>query len=462
MVAYLQDTIVARATSPGAGALAVVRLSGPGAFDILDRLTAGASQRPPARRATLVRLRDPDGGQVLDQALATVFPGPASFTGEDVVEFSCHGGVVVVGSVEMACRRLGARGAEPGEFTRRAFLNGRIDLLQAEAIADLVEGRNPAQHAHAIHHLERGLSQRVASVREQLLRVEALLVQNLDFPEEDEPPVPVEEIRLAADGVLRALDALLATAPQGTLLREGGLVVLAGRPNAGKSSLFNALLGEERAIVTEEAGTTRDALEVPVSIAGYPFRLVDTAGLREGGGKVERLGIEVARRYLEQADLVMFCMEAGREPGLDELAFLAEWEGRPGVVVRTKRDLAGDRVTGVGEGIPGGWPAVEVSVAGEGGGLALLSRVLGERVYGEVAAARYREAPVVTRARQAAALGRARDEVRAFATALSEGLPPEVASTHLRPAETALEELVGVIQREDVLDVLFREFCIGK
>jgi len=460
-VGHLQDTIVARATGPGVGALAVVRLSGPGAFHILDRLSPGRSERPAPRRATLVRLQHPGSGEVLDHAVVTLFPGPGSFTGEDVVELSCHGGVVVVGSVEAACRRLGARGAEPGEFTRRAFLNGRIDLLQAEAIADLVEGRNPAQHTAAIHQLERGLSLRVAAVREQLVRVEALLVQHLDFPDEDEPPVPLVEIRLAAEGVVSAVEALLATAPQGTLLREGALVVLAGRPNAGKSSLFNALLGEDRAIVTEEAGTTRDALEVPVLIAGYPMRLVDTAGLREGGERVERLGIEVARRYLEQADLVLFCMEAGREPGPDELGFLEEWRERPGVVVRTKSDLVEWTAGGRAQGVPGGWASVELSVA-DGAGLGELQRVLGERIYGEVAAARSREAPVVTRARQAEALHWARDEVRAFVTALVDGLPPEVASTHLRPAETALEELIGVIQREEVLDLLFREFCIGK
>lgn len=461
-----QDTIVARATGPGAGALAILRLSGPGVGEILQGLTPGRHALPAPRRATLAALHDPASGRLLDEAVVTLFPSPASYTGEDVVEICCHGGPVVVGSLEEACRRLGARRAEAGEFTRRAFLNGRLDLLQAEAVADLVEGSNPAQQDVAVHQLQRGLSRRISDLRRELVGVEALLVQHLDFPDEDEPPVSVARISDALDGVVAALDDLLATAPGGVLLRDGALVVLAGRPNAGKSSLFNALLGEERAIVTDEPGTTRDALEVSVSLGGYPFRLVDTAGLREGGGKVERLGIEVAQRYLAQADVVLFCLESGRSPGGDERAFLEGRRGNRVVVAYTKMDRppAGDGALsgeGVAAGLPPGVPSVEVS-AETGAGLGRLTDLLRDRVYGTLALARAREAPVVTRGRQAAALRVARDELAAFAGGLRAGLPPEVVSTHLRPAETALEEVVGVIPGDEVLDVVFRDFCIGK
>ncbi len=456
------DTIVARATGPGAGALALIRLSGPGAAAILRALTPGRASLPAPRRATVAELHDPGSGRLLDQAVVTLFPSPGSYTGEDVVEISCHGGPVVVGSVEEACRRLGARRAEAGEFTRRAFLNGRMDLLQAEAVADLVEGRSSAQQDVAVHQLQRGLSRRIAELRGELLRVEALLVQHLDFPDEDEPPVPVERIAGALDGVVASLDDLLGTAPGGVLLREGALVVLAGRPNAGKSSLFNALLGEERAIVTDEPGTTRDALEVPVSLGGYPFRLVDTAGLREGGGTVERLGIEVAYRYLAQADLVLFCLESGRAPAGEELAFL-ESRGRDSVLVAcTKMDLGpAEEWDGPGAGLPPGFTFVEVS-AETGAGLGSLGEGLRDRVYGPLALARAREAPVVTRERQVEALRLARGELLAFAEGLRSGIPPEVVSSHLRSAETALEEVVGIIQGDEVLDVVFREFCIGK
>lgn len=473
------DTIVARSTPPGPGALAVIRLSGSRAFGILGALAPDLPGLPAPRRATLIRLRDPEGGHLLDRALATVFPAPASYTGEDVVELSCHGGALVPGRIEAACRALGARRAEPGEFTRRAWLNGKLDLLQAEAVADVVDAHSPAMLEVALHQMERGLSARVAGIRDGLIRLQALLVQHLDFPEEDEAPVGVEVIAGEAESLAGGVGTLLAAAPGGALLREGALVVLAGRPNAGKSSLFNALLGEERAIVTEEPGTTRDALEAPVSLGGYPFRLVDTAGLREGAGRVEQLGIEVARRYLERARVVLFCVEAGRrlEPG--ERDFL---EGRLAggvILVRTKADLGGDGPGGpprqgasrvVDAELEGtafeepevpGVRQVEVSVL-DGRGLGELSRLLQDEVYRDVEEARLREAPVVTRERQVEALRRAEAEIRAFARGLRDGLPAEVAATHLWSAETALEELLGVVPREAVLDVLFREFCIGK
>lgn len=453
------DTIVARSTAPGPGAVALVRLSGPEAFAVLEALLPPGGALPSPREATLVRLTAPDGS-LLDRALVTVFVGPASYTGEDVVEISCHGGSLVPGRVEAACRSLGARQAEPGEFTRRAYLNGKLDLVQAEAVADLVEGRSPVLVEVALHQLERGLSRRVAGIRDSLIHLQALLVQHLDFPEEDEAPVPVAMIAARAGDVALQLEGLLSTAPGGTLLKEGALVVLAGRPNAGKSSLFNALLGEERAIVTEEPGTTRDALEVAVSLGGYPFRMVDTAGLRAGGGRVERLGIEVALRYVARARVILFCVEGGRMLQEDELAFVREHAAERIILVRTKMDEMG----GVGsDDTPGGEDLEVVRVsAWSGGGLGEVGEALRRRVYGGVLGARSEEHPVVTRERQAAALRTALGEVRAFEDGLRGGLPVEVAASHLGSAESALEELVGVVPADEVLDVLFREFCIGK
>ncbi|HEX9884872.1 MAG TPA: tRNA modification GTPase, partial [Longimicrobiales bacterium] len=359
-----------------------------------------------------------------------------------------------------ACVRAGARVAEAGEFTRRAYLNGKLDLIQAEATADLVEGRSRALHGAAIHQLERGLSGRISGIRERLVHVEALLAHHLDFPEEDDAPVDRGAVAAEARGVERELSRLLETAPEGELLREGALAVLAGRPNSGKSSLFNALVGEERAIVTELPGTTRDAVEAVVSLGGFPFRLVDTAGLREAEGPVERLGIEVARRYLARADVVLLCIEAGREAGADEDRFLEEQEA-PVVTVRTKADLAMEA---------GGFGDVPATAALEGDirisvvsgeGLGGLRKLLPSLVYRGLVQLGG-EAPVLTRARQARAVERARDEVGRFAEAVEQGVPAEVAATYLRPAETALEELLGVITREEVLDHLFGTFCIGK
>jgi tRNA modification GTPase len=446
------DTIAAVATPPGRGAVALVRISGPAALPLLLRLAPGLEGPPPPRVQRLVRLVHPETGELLDRGLAVYFPAPGSYTGEDVVELSTHGGVLTPQLVLDAALAAGARPAEPGEFTRRAYLNGKLDLLQAEAVADLIDGRSRALHRAAVHQMERGLSRRVEALREALVGAEALLVYSIDFPEEDEPPVPPERVRAAAEGVRERIDGLLATAPEGELLREGALTVLAGRPNSGKSSLFNALLGVERAIVTHLPGTTRDALEATVTLDGYPFRLVDTAGLRETGDVVEERGIEVARRYLLAAQIVLFCVEAGRALEEDERGFLAELPPRATLLVRTQADRA------VGSGAPG--EGLRVSAA-SGEGVpelrdALLKTAFG-RVLGEPG-----EAPLVTRERQARALRAARAEVALFLEAWEARVPAEFAATHLRAAAGALEDLLGVIGAEDLLDRVFGQFCVGK
>lgn len=455
------DTIAAVATAPGPGALAVVRVSGPSSFGVLRALAPGLGELPPPRTSVLVDLVDPVEGERVDQALAVRYEGGSSPTGEDLVEISCHGGWLVPSLVLQACLEAGARLAEPGEFTRRAYLNGKLDLVQAEAVADLVGARSRALHRAALGQLERGLSDRITELRRGLVRLEALLAHHLDFPEEDDAPVPLETVREEARVMAGRMETLLATAPEGELLREGALTVLAGRPNAGKSSLYNALLGEERAIVTEEPGTTRDALEAVVQMGGFPFRLVDTAGLRDTGDRVERLGVEVARRYLARADLVVLCTEAGAGLSPEERRFLGELPGVPVVWVRTKADLLPEGSGARGEGDDVAFAGRVVVSVESGAGLAELRSLLPGLVYsGLVEAAA--DVPVLTRRRHARALARAREEVSAFGAALGEGVPPEVAAAHLRSAETALEELVGVVSVEDVLDAVFREFCVGK
>jgi len=454
------DTIAALATTAGSGALAVVRLSGPAAHDILRRLSPSGKEAPPARVATLVELHDPVSRGPLDRAVVLRYEAGASFTGEPAVEISCHGGWLVPALVLDACLAAGARRAEPGEFTRRAYLNGKLDLVQAEAVADLVEARSGALHRAALAQLERGLSDRVQELRKELLRIEALLAHHLDFPEEDDAPTSLDAVQDVASRIVDRVDRLIATAPEGELLRKGAEVVLAGRPNVGKSSLYNALLGEERAIVTEVPGTTRDALQADVQLGGYPFRLVDTAGLRETDDQVERLGVEVARRHLGRADVVLLCVESGGGPGEAERSFLRGLGPVPVVLVYTKCDLDPRERPEEGTSVPGVAAKVRLSVV-SGEGLEALRSVLPRLVYSGLVELGP-EAPVLTRRRHARALAAAREAVDAFRSALQEGVPPEMAGTHLRSAETALEELLGVISVEDVLDAVFGEFCIGK
>lgn len=455
------DTIVAFATPLGHGALAVLRLAGPGAFDVVRALTGGDSL-PEARHATLLPLRDPTSHRLLDSALVTVFPGPDSYTGGDVAEISCHGGFQVPMRVLEACVDAGARAAEPGEFTRRAYLAGKLDLIQAEAVDDLVRGRSPVAHDVAIHQLERGLSLRIAEIREELVGIQAHLVHHIDFPDEDDAPVPMEEIAREAEALAERLRGLLVTAPEGELLREGALCVLAGRPNSGKSSLFNALIGTERAIVTNTPGTTRDALEAVVSMGGFPFKLVDTAGIREPTEEVEQLGIEVARRYLAGADVVVFCRDTTDEFETVEAEFVGGLVGIPVLVVGTKSDLRADGADTPAHirGGPRELPVVETSIE-SGAGLAAVREALAEMVFSGLVQADA-DAPVVTRGRQARKIRTAAEHVEAFASDAMGGVPAELAASHLLPAETALEEVVGVITGDDVLDRVFRDFCVGK
>jgi tRNA modification GTPase len=388
----------------------------------------------------------PDSREPIDDVLAVCFPAPHSFTGEDVVEISTHGGLMVPAATLAALVAAGARPAAPGEFTRRAVLNGKMDLLQAEATADLIDAGSPAQRRRALQQLERGLSDRLAALRGEILELEALIAYDIDFPEEDEGPVSPQRVRGAWEVVRGRVAELLCTAPEGERLREGALLVIAGRPNAGKSSLFNALLGTERAIVTEIPGTTRDAIEAHAVIEGFPFRLVDTAGLRESDERIELMGIEISKRYLEAADLILFC----RDRDEDELPDVGQ---RPVVEVVTKRDLA-DR--------PTARPPDRLRVSAVSGeGLDALRARLAEVAFGRLLALGDVE-PVVTRARHRAALEQAVLELDSFWGARETGVDAAAAATHLRAAVTALDDLIGAVTPDDVLDRVFAAFCVGK
>jgi len=441
----LADPIVALATPPGRSAVAVIRLSGAGVFDIAARVIPSFRPEPP-REARLAVFVDGDGGRI-DRGLYLVFTGPRSETGEDMVELHSHGGTVVPARLLAALEAAGARPAFPGEFTRRAVLNGKLDLLQAEAVADLVDAQATLQARAAIRQLDGGLSRRIHGLRAELVELLALLAYDVDFPEEDDGPVSRDRIEAARASVAGQVAQLLRTAPLAERVRRGALVVLAGPPNVGKSSLFNALLGNDRALVTEIPGTTRDAVEAPADFLGWPVRLVDTAGLGETADQVEVLGQAMSRRYLDAADLVLLChaSETGQE--------FFDWSGagKAVIAVETKADL-----TLGGEG----GEAIRVSsVTGEG--LDVLRRRVAELLFGgEVALADLE--PALTRDRHRVALARAAEALAEAEPQLVEGGDAVLAAHHVQEAVRALDALVGAVDIEEVLDRVFATFCVGK
>lgn len=449
-IPQLDDTIVAIATPIGRGALAVIRLSGPNAFSIARKHVQAWPPEPRVSHLSVIHGEN----ESLDQALVTLFPGPNSFTGDDTVEISTHGGYMVPTSIVAALISAGARQALPGEFARRAVLNGKLDILQAEAIGDLIDARSRAMQHAALGQLDGGLSRRLLDLRHDLIELEALIAYDIDFPEEDDGPVPRERVERAVIALQAALASLLATATAGELIREGALVVIAGPPNAGKSSLFNALLGRSRAIVTEIPGTTRDALEAVIDSGKFPLRLVDTAGLRESSDPIERMGIEMSERYLVDAHVVLACAEdvAGLAQTVTTIGKLSN---TPILMVRTKADLVINRDEEAGDDL--------VFVSAEiGTGLQELLDATNRLIagnYGDIAP----DLPMLTSARHRQALTVASNEISQFERAWGEKqLPAPVASVHLRTAVYVLEELIGAVDVEDVFDSVFSSFCVGK
>jgi tRNA modification GTPase len=437
------NTIVAIATAPGPAAIAVVRLSGPDAFRVAGELAAGFDGRR-AREVRLLVLRDAAGP--MDRALVTAFPAPASFTGEDVVEFSCHGGAYTASRVLGGCLAAGAREAYPGEFTRRAVVQGKFDLLQAEATGDLLTATSPAQAVQALAQLDGNLSKRIQALREAVLQVEALLAYAIDFPEEDDGPVPAGKVEAALADLRAQLEALLATAADGERVRHGALVVLTGPPNAGKSSLFNALLGRDRAMVTAIPGTTRDAIEADTTCEGYPVKLVDTAGIRTGGDELEVLGMERSRRWTAEADLVIECVPPDAQTNDGSFTTISTR-----LVVETKADLGSGLFTG------------DVAVSAlTGSGLVALRELIARRLFGGMASQAHspNDAPL-TRERHRDGVARALVAVSLAGDEMVRG-EPVLAASALRQAADALTGVVGATDREDVFDRVFAGFCIGK
>jgi len=464
-VAHFDDTIAALSTPPGESGVAVVRLSGPRTVAALSGVFRRRSGRSGPPRWTHRRLyhgwvADAGGGTV-DEVMAAVMRAPESYTGEDMAEVTCHGNMVIVSRLLETLFAAGARPAEPGEFTRRAFLNGKLDLVQAEAVADLIHARSELQRAVAQRQLEGVLSRRLEKLAGAVLALLGEIEANIDFVGEDIDTVDTDAAVRMLEGQRGELADLLESAPFARALREGYQVVLAGAVNAGKSSLFNRLLGEERAIVTEIPGTTRDVLREAIAIDGLPFVLHDTAGLREGtGDPVERIGIDRAVGAAAGADVVVLVID-GAAP-LDPV--VAEAVGRldpaRAVAVVTKSDLPAQVEIAHIERVHPGLAVMAVS-AEAGDGIPALKAALVERVGGEalVRAARER---VVLNARVASLLRRADSATVALAASLGRGTSHELLAVEARELLACYEDALGRRYGDDVLDVIFSRFCIGK
>jgi len=446
----MTDTIFALATAPGRGAVAVLRLSGPAAGQELAAL-AGALPRP--REAALRRLRD-SAGAVLDQALVLWFPGPHSYTGEDCAELHVHGGAAVIDGVTRALLAKGLRLAEPGEFTRRAFENGKLDLGQAEAVADLIDAETEMQARQAVDQLAGALGRRHDAWRSGLVGILARLEAVVDFPDEELPPDAIASVNRALRALAGELDDALADAGRGRRVREGYRIAVVGAPNAGKSSLFNALSGHDGAIVTAVPGTTRDVIEAHLVLGGYKVLLADTAGLRETADPIEAEGVRRARAWADSADLRLWVF--------DQAAAGGQW--RDGIDQVRAGDFAvfnkSDLPAGADAGAAAAFTAdklleiISISVSDED--IEPLLTRLTRRVMADSAGAEF---PAATRSRHVAQLRSARAGLDRAMAHLSE---PELAAEDVRLAARALERIAGHLGVEDILDDLFARFCIGK
>ena len=443
-----RTTIAAVASPPGMGAVSLVRISGPDAIQVADRATGGKAATLLPRTVRYCRVTDARG-EILDDGLLTVFHGPHSYTGEDCAEFTGHGGVLATGEVLGRFLACGAAAAGPGEFTQRAFLNGKLDLTQAEGVMDLISAQTRLSLRAARSQLEGTLGRRTTAARDQLLETLAHLEAWIDFPEEDIDPQTGILLRGRVGAVLAVVDSLLATADQGRVLREGVRTVIFGEPNVGKSSLLNRLLGFERAIVSEIPGTTRDTIEEIVNLHGIPLRLVDTAGVREAADRIEAEGIQRTVRQIEAADLLLEIADASKPRPLD--AVLPATAAKR-LLVLNKTDLSEH---------PSWHAMAAVRISCENGaGFDTLSGAIRDALH--FSEADWGEHAVAINARHQASLQIARGALLAALDLLNDLSDPELAAIDLREALDALGEIPGKVDTEDLLGVIFSSFCIGK
>jgi tRNA modification GTPase len=454
---HLDDTIVAISTPPGCGGLGVVRLSGPESKAIASamlRLSAGLD----TGRARFGVLVESGSGDRIDEVVATYFAKPHSYTTDDIVEISCHGSPVVLRQVVEQALAAGARLAEPGEFTMRAFLNGRIDLTQAEAVRDLIASRTLYQAKVAAQQLEGALSHRLQPVKQMLVELIAMLEAGIDFAEDDVAVMPAEQILSRVAEVREPLTELAKSFAYGKFVHEGLTLAIVGRPNVGKSSLFNRLVERERAIVTATPGTTRDLVTETVSLGGIPVRLIDTAGIRQALDEAESIGVRKSMEALADADLVLVVLDASEPSDQTDRELLEQVAGRTAFAVLNKCDLASGGVADDDLAADSGVPAVRTSAL-NGEGIAELRQQILHHVHGDGPP---QESGMLTNLRQQEQVTRTLAALDAAATSARANTPHEMILLDLYNALRALDEITGATTADDILNLIFGTFCIGK
>lgn len=455
---YIRDTIAAICTPLGEGGIGIIRVSGSDALRVATNIfRKNRNGGLHSHRFSYGAIVEPASGARLDEALVVFMQAPHSYTREDVLEIQCHGGYLVVQKILELVLSQGARLAEPGEFTRRAFLNGRIDLVQAEAVIDVIRSKTESALALAQHQREGLLSQRIAAVREGIVHALALIEAHVDFPEEDIAQAASVEISRMVDGSSAELAELLSGFGEGRVLRDGVAVLIAGKPNVGKSSLLNTLLKEKRAIVTAVPGTTRDIIEEVVNIGGLPVRLLDTAGIRETADLVEQEGVRLTMERIPRADLVIFLLDGSRPFDQEDRLIQEALSGSRVIVVINKGDLPSALEL---PGLPADWPAVTVSTRTGDGIEGLRQAIRSTFLHGR--AVDSREYVALSHARHRDALVKAGAALDRFTANMARGAELELLAVDLRDALSAIGEVTGETTPDEILDLIFQRFCIGK
>lgn len=456
-----EDTIAAVSTPVGQGGIGIVRMSGPAALAIADRifLSPGGKRPGAARSHSLLygHAVNPADGATIDEVLVSVMRAPRSYTREDVVEFNCHGGMAPVGALLELVIAQGARLAGPGEFTKRAFLNGRISLAQAEAVMDLISARTEESLKIAMEQVKGGLSEELSSLRNSLVELCALAEAHIDFPEEEIGTLTLERIMEELLGIRQRLEKLSETFREARFFREGLAVAIVGKPNVGKSSLLNALLKKDRAIVTEFPGTTRDLIEDYLDIGGLPVRVLDTAGIRDTAEAIEREGVRRSIDAMAKADLIIAMFDGSRPVEEEDVAIAERIKEKKALIAVNKSDLPGElQLENIV--VPGGKYINISALTGEGLDelkSAVFESVMGDRSLG-------RDGSVVSNIRHKLALDRASAAVGRAADVLAGGLPLEIFSIELRDGADSIGEITGSVTTEEILNRIFSDFCIGK